>query len=71
MDKDIEEWLKNSYDRDLRHTLEMAILFKFPEIKNLRIESEDKVYSISFQEGDYTKEEVESFLNELQKQTTT
>lgn len=51
--------------------LEQVILYEFPKIGNLKItQLEDGILSVSFNEGQYAKEEVELRLKKIKKLTT-
>ena len=60
------QFFKTYYDEQLIIVLELLIKYSFPKIENLNIVKEgcDNL-SIAFSKGVYTKEEVESKLDEF------
>lgn len=56
-------------DEKVKLALEDALLFKFPNIENLKIKnSKEYGLNITFNEGKYSKKEVEDFLKSLRKE---
>jgi len=47
--------------------LEQALKLRFPKIKNLEIDCGSDICNVKFDEGDYSKEEVEEFINGLRR----
>ena len=69
MNKQLDEYMQERYDIQLCNTLEMALRIKFPNIQNLKVfKDDDGQGRISCDETEYSKEEIEAFLNELKKQ---
>lgn len=58
-DKDIDYF----YKTDIEHTMYQFIKIEFPNIKNLKVEND----TITFDEGEYTKQEVETRIAEFIK----
>lgn len=52
----------------LENTVEKVIEFCFPGIKDLKVFSNDRMLSIIFSEGQYSKEEVENKLEEIKNE---
>lgn len=58
------------YSKLVAENIYRLILFEFPNIKNLKIEATElNTISFSFDEGEYTREEVESKVIEYRNNT--
>lgn len=63
---DLDEYVANSYKLQMVNNFEFIIALEFPKIKNLNVKiGEGNNFVITFDEGDYTGEEVEKKLEEL------
>lgn len=62
------KYLKYWFDEQLIISVEQLIKYSFPKIENLNVtKDKDDSLSITFNEGVYTKEEVESKLEEFKR----
>lgn len=62
------KYLKYWFDEQLIVSVEQLIKYSFPKIENLNVtKDKDGSLSITFNEGIYTKEEVESKLEEFKR----
>lgn len=64
--KEVISFMDMNYQNAWENALYNLIKYEFPDIKNLKVEaSEMNTVSLSFDEGTYTKEEVENKINEV------
>jgi len=64
----LDEIIKSSHNNRMLNDIEQAVLFKFPQIKDLHIErGEDWNMILSFQGDERLKDEVSEFLNSFKK----
>jgi hypothetical protein len=68
-DKDLDEYLKESYNFKLETTIQKAIKMTYPEISNLQIVMGEKgIIQITFDDdGIHTKDMIEALLQKLIK----
>ena len=61
---DIDKYMKDRLTRDKITVLDSIIRLDFPKIKNLLVtEKDDKTLSVTFDEGEYTSQQILSKVN--------
>lgn len=64
---ELEEILEVHFRNTMETNLEQLLKMEFPLIKNLKFNLDSKICNIQFDECDYSKEEVEIFINQFIK----
>lgn len=68
--KEIVDFMEMNYCQTVKRMMYSLVKFEFPNIKNLKIEQRDKaspILTLSFDEGDYTREEVKNKIDKIRK----
>jgi hypothetical protein len=67
-ENEIREVIETKFSHKFCLNVEQALKFKFPNIINLTVEMDNAgIVSVMFEETEYTRKEVETFLAEFRK----